>query len=170
MSSSLQVAGFLDNSLVNGKGLRSVLFLSGCRHNCMGCHNKPMQDFNYGDTVELEEIMIRINKNIPLIKGVTFSGGEPLEQAENLVKLASIIKSENLNIWCYTGYVFEDILSKMAENPILKKLMSYIDVIIDGKFDENKKGCNLKYRGSSNQRIIDVKQSLTNNRVVLYNI
>ena len=148
----LKVAGFLDNSLVNGEGLRSVLFVSGCRHNCPGCHNISMQDFDYGDKVSLAEILNRIKSNIPLIKGVTFSGGDPFEQAEGLSWLASEIKAMGLNIWCYSGYTYDEIIKSKDKYKL--GLLSNIDVLVDGRYEENLKKGSLKYTGSSNQKII----------------
>jgi len=152
LKKALQVAGFLDNSLVNGEGLRSVLFVSGCRHNCQGCHNSCMQDFNYGDNVSLGEVLNRIKKNIPLIKGVTFSGGDPFEQADALCILAEGIKDMGLNIWCYSGYTYDEILNSNDNNKL--RLLNKIDVLVDGRYDEKLKRGSLKYTGSSNQRII----------------
>lgn len=152
---NLKVSGFLDNTMVNGEGLRSALFLSGCNHNCDGCHNKEMQSFQYGDEVELKKILDRIKSNVPLISGVTFSGGEPFEQAKGLSILAKLIKNEGLNIWCYTGYTFEEIVE--SGDTYKLNLLSYIDVIIDGKFEKNLVEGALKYTGSRNQRIIKLK-------------
>ena len=152
LKKALKVAGFLDNSLVYGEGLRSVLFVSGCRHNCPGCHNKCMQDFNYGDNVSLGEILSRIKSNIPLIKGVTFSGGDPFEQAEALSCLAVEIKDMGLNIWCYSGYTYEEILKSNDKNKL--GLLDKIDVLVDGRYEEKQKKGSLKYTGSSNQKII----------------
>lgn len=158
----IQVAGFLDNSTVNGKGLRSVLFVSGCRHNCLECHNKDMQDFHYGDKLDIYYILRRIKHNVPLINGVTFSGGEPFEQAKELALLAKLVKDEHLNLWCYTGYTYEEILKDRNKLELLK----YIDVLIDGKFEKELTKDARKYTGSSNQRIIDVKESLKRKEVV----
>lgn len=152
----LRVAGFLDNTMVNGKGLRSTLFLSGCNHNCDGCQNKEMQSFKYGDDVELEKINERIKKNIPLISGVTFSGGEPFEQAKELTELAKKIKEENLDIWCYTGYTIEEILKSQDEHKL--NLLKQLDVLVDGKFQKHLMEGALKYTGSRNQRIINLKE------------
>ncbi|WP_423243355.1 anaerobic ribonucleoside-triphosphate reductase activating protein [Clostridium rectalis] len=163
----LQIAGFLDNSLVNGSGLRSVVFVAGCRHNCKGCHNLAMQDFKYGDNVNIKDVFFRIKKNIPLIKGVTFSGGEPFEQANGLKNLATMIKGEKLNIWCYTGYTFEYILKNLKANDGWEGLLYSIDVLVDGRFDINKMKDAIKYTGSSNQRIIDVKESIKKNKVII---
>ena len=164
----LQVAGFLDNSLTNGEGLRSVVFVSGCYHKCIGCHNESMQDFNYGEKILIEEVFQRVKSNIPVIKGVTFSGGEPLEQAHALSKLASDIKKLGLNIWCYTGFTFEEIINNISNNKQWMQLLNEIDILVDGKFEESKKDSRLKYKGSSNQRIIDVKRSLEKSKVVLF--
>lgn len=162
----IQVAGFLDNSLVNGKGLRSVVFVSGCHHACPGCHNKPMQDFNYGDQINISEVFSRIKGNIPIIRGVTFSGGEPFEQPRALTVLAEKIKDEGLDIWCYTGYTFEEILKSSDQDKI--NLLHKVDVLIDGKFKRDLMKDAPKYTGSKNQRIIDVMESLKNKKVVYW--
>ncbi|MBM7870622.1 anaerobic ribonucleoside-triphosphate reductase activating protein [Clostridium pascui] len=164
----LQVAGFLDNSLANGEGLRSVVFVSGCSHKCSGCHNEIMQDFAYGDKVLIDEVLQRIRSNIPVIKGVTFSGGEPFEQAGTLSQLARDIKRFELNIWCYTGFTFEEIINSMSDNKQWQELLYQIDVLVDGRFEESKRNNKLKYKGSSNQRIIDVKKSLEKREVILF--
>lgn len=161
----MRLAGFLDNSLVNGDGIRSVVFVSGCTHNCPGCHNKCMQDKNYGDMIEVNQVYERIMDNYPLINGVTFSGGEPFENSLYLKGLAEKLKkSSDMDIWCYTGYNFEQIVK--SSNNEWKELLNNIDVLVDGKFNINLKDDNLKYRGSKNQRIIDVKQSLKSSEVV----
>ncbi|MEW9094526.1 MAG: anaerobic ribonucleoside-triphosphate reductase activating protein [Clostridiaceae bacterium] len=163
----LQVAGFLDNSLVNGKGLRAVLFLSGCNHHCPGCHNVAMQEFDYGGKANIKDIFKRVKSNIPLIKGITFSGGEPFEQAENLSELAYLLKKEGLNIWCYTGYTFEYIIEHLDKNNGWKELLDNIDILVDGRFEMDKYNHHLKYKGSSNQRIIDVKESILLKHIIL---
>lgn len=161
----IRVGGILDNSLANGQGLRTVIFLSGCIHNCRGCHNKELQDFNFGIEMTEEEIFSRIEKNLGIIKGITLSGGDPMEQPIELVNLCKRVKALGLNIWCYTGYSFEEIL-KCSDK---KLLLEEVDVLVDGLFDVEKKSTKLKYRGSSNQRIIDVKESLKAEEVVVLN-
>lgn len=154
----IQVAGKKEDSLVNGEGMRFVLFVSGCKHNCEGCHNKEMQNFLYGDTWDTNDIFNIIKENISYIDGVTFSGGEPLEQSEALIDIAKRIKNElGLNIWCYTGYVLEDVLSGTDNSK--KELLQYVDVLVDGKFDNSKTKDALYYTGSSNQRIINLNNS-----------
>lgn len=162
----LQAAGFLDNSLVNGEGLRSVVFVSGCRSNCEGCQNKDMQDFNYGDKVSVKDIFYRIKRNIPIIRGVTFSGGEPFEQAEALACLAEYVKGEGLSLWCYSGYTYEFIMENLDKKAGWKALMEYVDVLVDGRFEKDKLQPGLRFRGSSNQRIIDVKKSKLQGKVI----
>jgi len=150
----LRVAGFLDDSLVNGEGLRTVVFVSGCSHNCPGCHNEDMQSHEYGEEIEVEELFAKIKENI-IVRGVTFSGGEPMDQAEALSALAEKIKSIGLNLWCYTGYIYEDILESGDDHKL--KLLSYLDVLVDGPYVEELKEDAKKYTGSSNQRIIKLK-------------
>lgn len=145
----LRVAGFLNHSNVNGEGFRSTLFLSGCYHNCPGCHNLEMQSFNYGNLVPIATIIEEIKKNMPLIDGVTISGGEPFEQADQLYNLLSAIKSLGLSIWVYTGYCYEEICNDSAK----ASLLPLMDVLVDGKFD-NTLACSDLYVGSSNQRIL----------------
>lgn len=149
---NLQVAGFLDHSAVNGIGFRSVLFVSGCHHACPKCHNKDMQDFNYGESIAIDDIFKRIIKNAPLLDGVTFSGGEPFEQCEGLIALAKLIKAQQLNIWCYSGYTYD----QLVNDPNKKCLLNLIDVLVDGPFIEALANSNLKYRGSSNQHIYEL--------------
>lgn len=158
---ALRVAGFLNHSTVNGDGFRSVLFVSGCPHNCPGCHNEEMQDFSYGETTSVSEVLTLIEKNKPLIDGITLSGGEPFEQCEGLLELVPIIKSWGLSIWCYTGYLYEVLI----QDPLKMQLLSYIDVLVDGPFIRAAADENLKYKGSSNQRILKlshgkIKESL----------
>jgi anaerobic ribonucleoside-triphosphate reductase activating protein len=162
----LQIGGFLDNSLVNGDGIRAVIFVSGCMHNCENCQNDFMQDFNYGDATSIDDIMEKIKRNMPIIKGVTFSGGEPFESAVALSKLSEEISGLGLNIWCYSGYTFEEIVHSGDSDKL--KLLRSMDVLIDGKFDETLKEDASKYTGSSNQRIIDVQKSILENRIILW--
>ena len=149
---NLQVAGFLDNSTVNGKGLRSVLFLSGCSHGCPGCHNKDMQDPSYGESIPTETIIRRIKDNMPIINGVTISGGEPFLQGSSLLPLLKKIKALGLNCWVYTGYSYEQIQA----HSYFKQLLPWIDVLVDGPFIEKLLTYDIPYIGSSNQRILNL--------------
>lgn len=147
--STLKVAGFLEHSTVNGEGFRSVLFLSGCLHHCPGCHNPEMQSFEYGNDVPINVILAKIKKNLPLIDGITLSGGDPFEQATSLILLLKEVKALGLSIWAYTGYTYEQLL----QEPKFKPMLELTDVLVDGPFIKALKTDTKKYVGSSNQRI-----------------
>ena len=163
--------------VANGEGVRVSVFVSGCNHHCKGCFNECAWDFNYGNkfTDEQEEEVMK-DLDHDYISGLTLLGGEPLEQVnqEGLLPLVKKAKEKfpNKKIWCYTGFDFEkDVVGKMAkENETTKQLLKYIDVIVDGKFEEDKKDLKLKFRGSSNQRILDVQESLKENKPVEYKL
>ena len=164
---SIRLSGIAYESLVNGIGMRRVLFAQGCVHNCKGCFNPDTHDFNGGELKNINEIIEDILKN-PIIKGVTFSGGDPFEQADKFAYIAHELKMNNLNIWCYTGYVFEYILENKEKRKGWDELLNNIDVLVDGKFDETKKD-QLRYRGSSNQRIIDIQKTLETKDIKILN-
>lgn len=150
----------------NGPGVRTTLFVSGCTNNCEGCFNKDLQDFNYGEiwTEEIENDFIKQVKS-PNIVGVNILGGEPMDQIKDkvLYNLLKRIKDEtNKSIWIWSGYLYEDIIANKERNNIL----SYADVLIDGRFELDKRNISLKYRGSSNQRVIDIAKSKKYNKVV----
>jgi anaerobic ribonucleoside-triphosphate reductase activating protein len=150
----------------NGPGVRTTLFVSGCTNNCEGCFNKDLQDFNYGEiwTEEVESDFIKQVKS-PNIVGVNILGGEPMDQIKDkaLFNLLKRIKDEtNKSIWIWSGYLYEDIIANKERNDIL----SYADVLIDGRFELDKRNISLKYRGSSNQRVIDVAKSKKYNKIV----
>ena len=150
----------------NGPGVRATLFVSGCTNNCEGCFNKDLQDFNYGElwTEEVENDFIKQVKNSNIV-GVNILGGEPMDQIkdEALSNLLKRIKEEtNKSIWIWSGYLYEDIIVNKERN----KILSYADVLIDGRFELAKRDISLKYRGSSNQRIIDIVKSRKENKVV----
>lgn len=162
----LQIGGFLDNSLVNGDGIRFIIFVSGCLHNCDLCQNEFMQDFNYGDSTSIDDILKKIKSNMPIIKGVTFSGGEPFESSAPLLRLSEQVRSLGLNIWCYSGYTYDELMQ--SEDSSKLRLLKSIDVLIDGKFDKTLKEGASKYTGSSNQRIIDVQKSILENQIIIW--
>ncbi|WP_414697365.1 anaerobic ribonucleoside-triphosphate reductase activating protein [Peptacetobacter sp. AB845] len=152
----------------NAPGVRSTLFVTGCTHNCKGCFNKELQDFEAGKvwTQEDEDNFISYVKNDNVV-GVNILGGEPMQQVMDdcLPNLLKRIKEETgKNIWLWSGYLLEEIL----ENEKRKNILQYVDVLVDGKFDIGKRNINLKYRGSENQRVIDVKKTLISNSVVIY--
>ena len=152
--------------VTNGPDIRTTLFVSGCTHNCEGCFNKEQQDFNYGNkfTKETEDEFIQLTKN-KQIKGVNILGGEPMQQImdDTLLNLLKRIKLEtDKPIWLWSGYTFEEIVN----NPKRLEILREVDVLIDGKFQADKRDIMLKYRGSSNQRVIDVKKSLEQDNIV----
>ncbi|MCM1006419.1 MAG: anaerobic ribonucleoside-triphosphate reductase activating protein [Ruminococcus flavefaciens] len=160
----LRIAGTVNDSIVDGPGIRFTIFTQGCPHKCEGCHNPQTHDFNGGEIVEADEIIEKIKKN-PLLDGVTFSGGEPFCQAEALADIGRKIKAIGLNIITYTGYTFEELYENREKNH-WNDLLSVTDFLIDGKFILSQKDWNLKFRGSSNQRYIDCQRSLKEGRAV----
>ncbi|MDU7439579.1 MAG: anaerobic ribonucleoside-triphosphate reductase activating protein [Clostridium sp.] len=165
MSNTIRLSGIAYESLVNGPGIRRVFFSQGCKHNCIGCFNPDTHDFNGGENRNMDELIESVLDN-PMIKGVTFSGGDPLEQAEKFAYMAKAFKNNNLNIWCYTGYTYEYIREHKDENNGWNELLNNIDVLVDGKFEEENMQEGLKFRGSTNQRIIDIKESLNHGKIV----
>lgn len=154
----------------NAPGICTTLFVSGCTHNCEGCFNKEQQDFTYGNdfTKEIEDEFIEYSKS-KQVKAVNILGGEPMQQLmdDTLLKLLKRIKLEvNKPIWLWSGYTFEEIVN----NPKRAEILREVDVLIDGKFEADKRDLMLKYRGSSNQRVIDVKKSIEAKEVRLYEI
>lgn len=162
------------NDIANGEGVRVSLFVSGCTHQCKNCFNKVAWDFNYGKlfTSEVEESIIKALKP-DHINGLTLLGGEPMEPSNQKGLLEFIKKVKriypNKTIWCYSGYLFDkELLSpSRAHCPWTKELISYFDIMVDGKFVEELKDITLRFKGSSNQRVIDVQKSLKENKVIL---
>ncbi len=164
----MKYAQIRDFDISNGPGIRATLFVAGCTHNCKGCFNKEYQDFNYGTewNPRVEQEFLDMIKN-DRIDGVNILGGEPLQQTmdNNLASLLSRIKLEtNKPIWLWTGYLLEDAINYSKVVSILEN----VDVLIDGKFQEDKKDLGLFYRGSSNQRVIDFKKSVKSGNIVEY--
>ncbi len=151
----LRIAGIEEESIVDGPGIRFVVFTQGCNHNCIGCHNPETHSFDGGELVDINHIIDKIKEN-PLLDGITLSGGEPFLQAFECGTLARKVKALGLNVVTYTGYTFEEILKKDD----YRNLLLQTDILIDGKFDISKKSMLLQFRGSTNQRIIDVKKYL----------
>lgn len=163
--------------VANGRGVRVSLFVSGCNHHCNGCFNPQAWDFNYGKKFTEEDIDKIINElDHPYVAGLSILGGEPLEyqNQQGLLPLLKKVKEKfpEKDIWCYTGYTFDkDIVGNMFDNwEETKEVMSYIDVLVDGKFEEDKKDISLRFRGSSNQRILDAKKSVKEGKAVLFDL
>ena len=166
-SKLIRLAGIAENSLVNGKGLRKVFFSQGCSHHCEGCFNQHTWEFAGGRMFDMDELVQKV-KDEPFLDGVTFSGGDPFQQADKFAYLAKKLHEANINIWAYTGYTFEELMKLAQTNPHIKQMINNVDVIVDGRFMKDKMSENLKYCGSSNQRVIDVKSSLNQNKIILF--
>ncbi len=164
----IKLAGVVKESTVDGPGFRYTIFTQGCPHNCPGCHNPETHDINGGEWVKIDDIVCDINKN-PLLKGVTLSGGDPFIQAKKMAMLVEKLDRNRLDVICYTGFDYEYLIKNANENNGFLELLKNTDVLIDGKFILNLKSDKLPYRGSLNQRSIDVKKSLEQNKIVLYN-
>ena len=165
MDKNIRLSGIAYESLVNGPGMRRVFFSQGCNHHCKGCFNPDTHDFNGGENRDMDELIKDVIEN-PILRGVTFSGGDPWEQAEKFAYMANSFKEHNLSVWSYTGYTFEYILDHKNEREGWSDLLNNIDVLVDGRFEEDKMEDGLKFRGSNNQRIIDIKESLKQGKVI----
>lgn len=150
------------DSIVDGPGLRIVVWTQGCPHHCPFCHNPQTHDYNGGFEEDVETIIALLD-DIKLQQGITFSGGEPFEQPLPLIEIAKAAKKKNLNIWAYSGYLYEELLEKKD----CFELLQYVDVLVDGRFINDQKHYQLKFKGSLNQRIIDVQASLKEDKVIL---
>lgn len=154
--------------MVDGEGVRAVLFISGCLHNCPYCHSPQTHSFTFGKEVNqelIDEINTEINKR-PYISGITLSGGDCMYSPVETIKFLKKLNIPHNNIWCYTGFTFEEIVQNKNQFQLLK----HIDVLVDGLFEYANRDISLAFRGSTNQRIIDVKQSLKQNGIVLYKL
>lgn len=158
----LELSGIVSDSIVDGPGIRTTVFAQGCPHRCEGCHNPQTWEFGCGTAVQVERIAEAVGEN-PLCKGVTFSGGEPFAQPEGFAKLAKLLKKKGYEVASYSGYTFEQLLSGTKAQ---KLLLQSIDVLIDGPFVQQEKSLELYFRGSRNQRILDVPQSLLQGKAV----
>lgn len=161
----LRVCGFTKESVVDGPGIRAVVFAQGCPHLCPGCHNPETWDCEGGYDLEIEDLLYQISAN-PLLKGITLTGGEPFAQAEAFSELTARVKDMGLDVVTYSGYTYEELIEQGQINKSLKKLLENTDILIDGPYVEALKDLSLAFRGSRNQRIIDVKESLQSGRVV----
>ena len=163
----IRLAGIEYDSVTDGPGIRLVIFAQGCSLRCPGCHNPGTWDFNGGKVITFKEIIDILNA-YSYVDGVTFSGGDPFYQAQNFAKLGKIIKDTGKDIVTYSGHLFEDIIKESKDNPGWRQLLEVSDILIDGPFLEEKQDISLPFRGSSNQRLIDVPSSIELKRVVLW--
>lgn len=160
----LRVAGFEKESVVDGPGLRYTIFVQGCLGNCKGCHNPETHDLTEGVLVDIDDIYNDIREH-KIVRGVTFSGGEPMLQPAAITELAKRLKSDGYDLWCYTGYLMEDLVRHPNQ---YGELFKSLDVIVDGPFIEAEKSMDVLFRGSKNQRLIDVQLTLKLGHVALF--
>ena len=158
----LDLSGIVSDSIVDGPGIRTTIFSQGCPHHCPGCHNPETWSFSTGTQIPVEAVVDIVRQN-PLCRGVTFSGGEPFAQPEAFAKLARLLKQQGYEVASYSGYTFEELLSGTDAQ---KELLSAIDILIDGPFLLAEKSLEIAFRGSRNQRILDVKNSLEAGKAV----
>lgn len=159
----IRIAGVIEESIVDGPGIRFVIFTQGCPHDCPGCHNPQTHDFTGGRLTTAEELLERISSN-PLLSGVTFSGGEPFCQAKALVPLARALRGMGKHIMAYSGYTWEQLTQQGDDD--MRALLELCDVLVDGPYIEAQRDLMLRFRGSRNQRLIDVSASLRTGAVV----
>ena len=161
----IKLAGLVPESFVDGPGIRFTIFTQGCPHNCKGCHNPETHDFNGGRLADVDKIYDKIISN-PLVKGVTFSGGEPFCQPEPLAYIAKKLKDKGFHIMSYSGYTFEELLEKSVSNKHIADLLNNLDILVDGRFILAERSLELKFRGSKNQRIINVPESIKTRKAI----
>ena len=160
----LYILDIIESTIVDGPGMRTTIYAAGCNHHCKKCHNPQSWSIDNGVKLPINKILDKILSNN---ENVTFSGGDPLFQLSGFSKLAKLIKeNSNKTIWCYTGFTYEQVLT--LPNSI--ELLKYIDVMVDGPFIEEKKDLNLAFRGSSNQRLIDMRKTFINKKITLLDI
>ena len=169
MEKIIRLSGIAYESLVNGPGMRRVFFAQGCKHDCKGCFNKDTHSFCGGEERNIDEL-IKDTLDNPILRGVTFSGGDPWEQADKFAYMAKAFNEKELSIWSYTGYTYEYIIENKDIRVGWSDLLNNIDVLVDGRFEEEKQQDGLKFRGSTNQRIIDVKESLRLNEIITIDV
>lgn len=163
---SIRISGKTPESIVDGEGIRYVIFTQGCPHHCKGCHNPSTHSFDGGKVVAIHDILTDIEKNRKYIDGITLSGGEPFCQIDQCSIIAEQARKLGLTVWCYTGFSFEDLYGR--DDAV--KLLQNLDVLVDGPFKIEERSLDLDFRGSRNQRIIDVRTSLEKGVTTLKNI
>ncbi|ASA22581.1 anaerobic ribonucleoside-triphosphate reductase activating protein [Paenibacillus donghaensis] len=167
----MNISGYIKESIVDGQGLRAVVFFSGCYHNCFGCHSPQTHDKNYGEefTESKQQEIIEDIKSNPLLSGLTLSGGDCFFSAKEVIKFVIKLKNEipDINIWVYTGFTIEQLMGKKDNK---YKLLEMCDVLVDGKFEIGLRDTTIKFAGSRNQRILDVKESLECGKAILLSL
>lgn len=150
----LRISGIERESIVDGDGIRYVIFTQGCPHHCPGCHNPQTHSFDAGRLISVNELLADISKRKDYIDGITLSGGEPFCQSDQCSVIAEQARKMGLTVWCYTGYLFEELYGRND------RLLNHIDILVDGPFIQQKRSLALQFRGSTNQRLIDIPASL----------
>lgn len=163
--SELRISGVVRESIVDGDGIRFVLFVQGCPHNCKGCHNPQTHPFDSGTIIKTDDVINEFKKN-PLLSGITFSGGEPFCQTEPLIEIAKEVIKLGKNIYIYSGYTFEQLCEMSNDDPKILELLGLADVLVDGPFIIEEKSLLLRFRGSRNQRLIDLKKTMADGRTI----
>lgn len=167
-SAIIRLAGIARESIVDGPGIRFTIFAQGCPHHCIGCHNPDTHDFSGGSEIHTDKLLEEIDKN-PLLAGVTFSGGEPFSQPDSFNVLAKEVKKRKLNIVIFTGYTYEELESMgNHHNTNIKALLDLTDILIDGRFLNEERDLTLQFRGSSNQRVIDMNATRESGSIILW--
>ena len=161
----IRLAGLEPESIVDGPGYRFTVFVQGCPHNCPGCHNPQTHDFSGGHLADTDDVIAHLGKN-PLVRGLTLSGGEPMMQPEPLYLIAKAAKEKGMNVWCYTGFTLDELLRENRADRM--RLLSAVDVLVDGPFRSHERSLDLLYRGSKNQRLIDMPATLKSGTIRLY--
>lgn len=161
----MKIYGLVQDSIVDGPGFRFTCFVQGCPHHCPGCHNPDSHDPDGGKTMTTDEVIAAMRSN-PLTDGLTLSGGEPFAQAEDCLTVARAAHESGLSVWSYSGWTFEYLLNN--GNEAQKALLRELDVLVDGPFVLSERSLSLNWRGSRNQRVIDVQASLAGGEIVLY--
>lgn len=164
--SKIKLAGIEDESIVDGPGFRFVVFTQGCPHHCPGCQNPQTHDPEGGYWEDTDVLLEKMKKD-PLLKGVTLSGGEPFEQAEVLVEFAEKVRENGFDVFAYSGYTFEQLTAGAKNRPAWLELLKLCDILVDGRFELEHRSLDLLFRGSPNQRLIDVQRSLAEGKVVI---
>ena len=162
-NTNIRIAGWTNDSITDGPGLRFVLFVQGCERNCRGCHNPSTHSRTGGRWATVNELLNEIDQN-PILDGITLSGGEPFLQASPLAVLSKEVRRRSLSVVVYTGFTFEEILC--SGNADQLALLHETDLLVDGPYIESERSLALKFRGSANQRVIDVQQSLNTKKII----
>ena len=157
----IDISGYAPNSITDGPGLRFGVFCQGCNHHCPGCHNPETHEFGIGTKVDVEDIYKMIKKD-PIVRGVTFSGGEPFDQAEGFYELAKLLKDDGYELAAYSGYTYEQLTRNTEDYKY--KLLSLLDILVDGPFVLAKRSLSAGFRGSTNQRVLNIPASLANGK------